>query len=358
MKTTAIRNILVPIDFSDLSIQAIETAKTLARRSGATIHLVHVHQFQYPTGLIGPALAPGDVPFTFQEHRTNELIKELRTVAKNAGLSSRDQAHIRSAIAPFDAICRLARELPADLIVLPTHGHTGLKHVFLGSTAERVVQHSPCPVFVVRNAQHASINTILVPVDFSKASLAVLKAAIALAEEIAARLIVFHASYLGYIYSADGYALYDLEAMEKALRQSTEQQMRDFVRMVNFGSVKFETVIRSGPPVEEISAFAKDRAVDLILTATHGWTGLRHVLLGSTAERIVRHAPCSIMVLPSHPAVRESNLKRALQRQPIQQKMLNGKRLSRKDRKLVSHPFPERRQTNKFREAHARNGRL
>src|SRR5215831_11320348 len=107
MKTTAIRNILVPIDFSDLSIQAIETAKTFARRSGATIHLIHVDQFQYPTGFIGPMLAPGDVPFTFEEHRTSELIQELRNVANKAGLSSRDQVHIRSAMAPFDAICRL-----------------------------------------------------------------------------------------------------------------------------------------------------------------------------------------------------------------------------------------------------------
>ena len=356
MRTRAIRNILVPIDFSDLSVRAIETAKTFARRSRATIHLVHVHQFQCPTGFIAPTLAPGDVPFNCEEHRTNELIKELRAVANNCGLSSGDQVHIRSAMAPFDAICRLARELPADLIAMSTHGHTGLKHVFLGSTAERVVQHSPCPVFVLRNAQCASINTILVPIDFSKASLAGLNAAVALAEEMAARLVVLHASYLGYIYSADGYALYDLEAMEKALRQSIEQQMRDFVRMVDFGSVKFETVIRSGPAVDEITTFARDRAVDLILTATHGWTGLRHVLLGSTAERIVRHAPCSVMVVPSHPEVRESILNGSLQRQPIQQKKLNGKRLTRKERKLASHPFPERRQTNKFREANVRNG--
>jgi nucleotide-binding universal stress UspA family protein len=357
MKTTAIRNIVVPIDFSNLSIQAIETARTFARRSGATIHLVHIHQFQYPIGSIGPLLAPGDVPFTFEEHRTSELIQDLRKVANNAGLSSRDQVHIRSAMVPFDAICRLARERSADLIVMPTHGSTGLEHVFLGSTAERVVQHSPCPVFVVRN-KRASIRTILVPVDFSKASLAGLKAAIALADELAARLIVFHASYLGYIYSADGYALYDLAAMEKALRENTEQQMRDFVRSVNFGGVKFETVIRIGSPVEEITTFAKDRAVGLIVTATHGWTGLKHVLLGSTAERIVRHAPCSVMVVPSHPKVRESNLKRTLQREPIPKKVLNGKRLSRKERKLVNHSFPERRKINKFREAHARNGKL
>ena len=90
------------------------------------------------------------LPQSFEEHRNKQLAEELKTVARKTGLSARDQTHLRTGVSAFQEICKLAQEIPADLIVLPTHGYTGLKHVFLGSTAERVVQHAPCPVFVVR----------------------------------------------------------------------------------------------------------------------------------------------------------------------------------------------------------------
>jgi hypothetical protein len=77
---------------------------------------------------------------------------------------------------------------------------------------------------------------------------------------------------------------------------------------VNFGAVKFETAFTDGSPVIDICAFAKNHDVDLIITSTHGFTGFTHVLTGSIAERVVRHAPCSVLVVPSHPHVRAANL--------------------------------------------------
>ena len=84
--------------------------------------------------------------------------------------------------------------------------------------------------------------------------------------------------------------------------------MRELVRSVNFGAVKFETAFTDGSPVIDICAFAKDHDVDLIITSTHGFTGFTHVLIGSIAEQVVRHAPCSVLVVPSHPHVRAANL--------------------------------------------------
>ena len=84
--------------------------------------------------------------------------------------------------------------------------------------------------------------------------------------------------------------------------------MREFVRSVNFGAVKFETAFTDGSPVIDICAFAKNHDVDLIITSTHGFTGFTHVLIGSIAEQVVRHAPCSVLVVPSHPHVRAANL--------------------------------------------------
>jgi len=215
----------------------------------------------------------------------------------------------------FDEICAIARAIPADLIVMPTHGRTGLKHVFLGSIAERVVQHSPCPVFIVRKSKRLrktattlSINTILVPVDFSDCSLEALKYAIAFANRVAARLIVFRGLDLGYADTTDGFAMYDLSALQDAAREAAEGQMREFLRAAKFGGVKFETAITVGPPVWEICTFAERRHVDVIITATHGRTGFKHALIGSTAEKVVRHAPCSVLVVPSHPQDRAKHL--------------------------------------------------
>jgi nucleotide-binding universal stress UspA family protein len=318
MKTPTIRNILVPIDFSKMSIHAIATARRLARRFSATIHLAHVRQFDYTTALAAPA--PPLVPFSLMPYESDgekRLLKKLNALVCEYGISSA-RCHVLSGGPAFDEVCRIAHEIPADLIVMPTHGRTGLKHVFLGSTAERTVQHSPCPVFVTRvnafqsrNGSRSPINTILVPVDFSDCSREGLRYAIGLANEFGARMILLHATYLGYIYSSEGNAIYDVRGLQEAARENAERRMRELVRTVKFGRTKFETAITEGSPVLDICAFAKDHDVDLIITSTHGFTGFKHVLIGSIAEQVVRHAPCSVLVVPSHPQIRMANLGKA-----------------------------------------------
>jgi nucleotide-binding universal stress UspA family protein len=154
MKKPSIRTILVPIDFSKMSIQAIETAKKLAQRFQATIHLAHVRQFDYPAGFTAPV--PPFMPFsmvTYDQDAEKKLSRQLRDLARRHHLSSDETCHIQTGAPAFDEICRLARDIRADLIVMPTHRYTGFKHVFLGSTAERVVQHSSCPVFISRQRE-------------------------------------------------------------------------------------------------------------------------------------------------------------------------------------------------------------
>jgi len=367
MKTLNIQNIIVPIDFSKMSVQAVEIAKQLARRFGASIHLAHVRQLNYATDFVAPA--PPIVPFAFMTYEQNAeqtALKELKKVASECGVSSA-MCEVLGGAPPFDEICRLAQTIPADLVVMPTHGRTGLKHVFLGSTAERIVQHSSCPVLVARgkalqanNGSRFRIRTILVPVDFSSCSWEGLRYAISFASEFGARIILLHSTYLGYVYSCEGTAIYDIPGLQKAARETAECKMRELVRSVNFGGVKFETVFTEGSPVLDICAFAKDHNVDLIITSTHGFTGFTHVLIGSIAEQVVRHAPCSVLVVPSQPHVRTANLAKSagakvnrVARQGQSSNVLRGKAVTRKDRKLATHAFPERRKTNKFRESHS-----
>src|SRR6516164_4246437 len=153
-----------------MSVQATQIARQLARRFGASIHLAHVRHINYAADFVAPA--PPIVPFSFMPYEQNAeqtAFKELKKVAAECGVSSASFDVLGGAPA-FDEICRLAHTIPADLIVMPTHGRTGLKHVFLGSTAERVVQHSTCPVLVTRdsglqakNGSRFRINRTLVP---------------------------------------------------------------------------------------------------------------------------------------------------------------------------------------------------
>ena len=315
MKRAMIQNILVPVDFSGMSVQTIKTATRVARRFGASLHLAHVRQFAYASGFLpAPPMDPFPMMPLEQDAEKNAG-KDLDMLSRQCGVPSAT-CHVLSGGPAFDEICRVAQNIPADLIVMPTHGRTGLKHVFLGSTAERVVQHSPCPVFVVREKKRRSktgplhsINTILVPVDFSGCSRAGLRYAIDFANEFGARIILLHATYLGYIYSSEGIAIYDIPALQKAARKNAQRQMRQLVRAVNFGDVKFDATFTDGSPVSDICSFAKEHDVDLIITSTHGLTGLKHALIGSVAEQLVRRASCSILVVPSHPQTRMANLK-------------------------------------------------
>jgi nucleotide-binding universal stress UspA family protein len=323
MKRTSIRNILVPIDFSPMSIQAIETAKAFARRFGAAVHLAHVHQPCYPAGFtvhVSPVIAYS--PYDYEQEAEKKAARELILLAKKHGLRP-STTHLLVGAPAYDEICRLARKLPADLVVMPTHGRTGLEHVFLGSTAERIVQHSPCPVFVARERTGAAargINNILVPVDYSKCSLAGLRYAIEFAKKAAARLIVLHVADLGPQLMTDGYGIYHLSPYKEAAGRVSKPQMRAFLRGVNFGSVPFKTSAIAGFCPEGICRAAEEKKVDVIIISTHGRTGLKHVLIGSVAERVVRHAPCAVLGVPSHPAVRVANVaKRSAVRVPTPQ---------------------------------------
>lgn len=366
MKKLNIQTIIVPVDFSNMSVQAIQTARQLARRFGASIHLAHVRQFNYAGDFVTPA--PPMVPFafmTYEQDAEKAALRELKRMASECGVSSA-KCDVLSGAPAFDEICRLAHTLLANLVVMPTHGRTGLKHVFLGSTAERIVQHSSCPVLVTRgssleanNGARFRIKTILVPIDFSGCSREGLRYAIAFANEFGAKIILLHATYLGYVYSSEGTAIYDIPDLQKAARKTAERKMRDLVRSVNLADAKYETVFTEGSPVIDICAFAKDHDVDLIITSTHGFTGFTHVLIGSIAEQVVRHAPCSVLVVPSHPHIRLANLAKLagakVSRLASQRQSSNapvGKAVTRKDRKLATNAFPERRKTNKFRESH------
>jgi nucleotide-binding universal stress UspA family protein len=300
----SIQNILVPTDFSKMSIRVIEPAHWLAEGFAASIHLVHVHEPAYPTGFV--AAAPPISVMTYEQQAKERVAGELNALAYKYGVPAA-RCHVLCGTAPFNEICGLAGKIRADLIVMPTHGRTGLEHMFLGSTAERTVRHSPCPVFIMRQLDNgllekkAGYKKILVPVDFSDCSREGLRYAIKFAERFGAKLIVLHAISLPYPYNTD-------VALRDDMRKDPVRRMQRFLQTVRFRGVKVQTAITTGTPVTEICSFAAKKEVDLIITSTHGLSGLKKVSTGRVAEKVVRHAFCSVLVVPSHPKIRVAKL--------------------------------------------------
>ena len=122
----------------------------------------------------------------------------------------------------------------------------------------RLVQYLLCANWANGHPKKSlATKTILVPVDFSDCSREGLEYAIGFANELGAEIVLLHATYLGYIYSSEGTALYDIPGLQKAARKNAERQMRKLVRAVKFGGVKFETVFTDASPVLDICDFAK-----------------------------------------------------------------------------------------------------
>lgn len=143
-----IRRVLVPVDFSENCRKAVTYAHAFARQFGAKLNFLHVIQVNYAYGEFGAI----DFSALEREMRVGAQ-KELAALvssAESTGLSAESQVREGS---PAKVIADVAREAGADLIIISTHGYTGLRHVLMGSIAEHVVRYAPCPVLVVRQQE-------------------------------------------------------------------------------------------------------------------------------------------------------------------------------------------------------------
>ncbi len=151
-----VRRILVPMDFSETAKKALQYAVPFASAFNAELMVVHVMQpFSLPAelGYIPPEAAET------QEELKQTAEEELgKLCAQEIGVRSQFQVQVREGVA-WQEVVLAAGDCEADLIILATHGRTGLQHVLLGSVAERVVRHAPCPVLVVRERERDFIAT-------------------------------------------------------------------------------------------------------------------------------------------------------------------------------------------------------
>jgi nucleotide-binding universal stress UspA family protein len=142
----SIQKILVAVDFSEYADSVLDVAVEFAQQLGAELHLVHAFDVRIP--LVTPYEVA--IPTAFIEEAREAAASKLAALIRKVADDGVTATSHLSEVPAASAIVDLAEELGADLIIMGTRGHTGLKHVLLGSVAERTLRHAPCSVLTVK----------------------------------------------------------------------------------------------------------------------------------------------------------------------------------------------------------------
>lgn len=203
---------------------------------------------------------------------------------------------------PWDQIVEtLSGDAAFDLVVMGTHGRSGIGRVLLGSVTEKVVRHAPCSVLAVRpRGETTAFMRILCPVDFSDDSRRAVKRAAELAAPSGAGITLLHVIEPPVTYTGEPPVSDFLGSIEKQSTQLLVEWASDLKSKI---ATPVATEIRIGSAgAQTLAVLHKHPELDLVVLGSHGRTGIRRALLGSVAEKIVRHAACAVLVDRSRPA--------------------------------------------------------
>ena len=282
------RKILCPIDFSAGSQHAMQLA---ARMAGADADLVLAHAWH-----LSPLAYSAELPPAALEGLVSDADRGLATAfdeLRKLGARRVTTTLLRGV--PWDQIVETARgDAAIDLIVMGTHGRTGLARVLLGSVTEKVVRHAPCSVLTARPGREVTtFGRVLCPVDFSDESRHALALAAELAAPDGAGITLLHVVELLLTYSRESPTL-DMFEVNKGATHLLEEWAAELRAKVR---VPVTTQIQIGSPGARVLAVLEDGPpFDLVVVGSRGRTGIRRALLGSVAEKIVRHAACPVLV--------------------------------------------------------------
>lgn len=293
-----VNRILLARDFSDVSDQALRYAVDLARRFDATLHLLYaevLHKDPFGADTAGA----GDTLSAQIRERLAQDVDQMPLVKRYPELDT--VIDVRRDVAAAPAIMEYAEDEGVDLIVMGTHGRRGVRRLLLGSVAEEVVRRADRPVLTVRKDGDnglPAMERLLVPIDFSTYSRDALRHAIELARLYDARLDLLHvveetlhpAFYVGGVQS-----IYDVQPDIDATSKRRMREMLDDLTGVD--SVHAELHVETGRAARKIVRFAERTRSNLLVMSTHGLTGLEHFMMGSVAEKVVRHVAAPVLTV-------------------------------------------------------------
>ena len=296
-----ITRILFATDFSPWARWAEDYACALACSWRASLTVLSVAEF--PLGLNPDYsinhLYLGDL----LKHASSQLV-DFKGRAERRGIAV--TTRVATGI-PSEEVITVARAEDSDLIVVGTRGKTGLAHVLLGSTAERVIRGAPCPVLTVRTqpadadddvglSRPVTLERILVPVDFSACSLDALEYAVVVAQQAKASLMLLHV--LEPVSYGLDFTLSHSRTLE-LVRENWTKRLEDLASSLKVTDVPVEVQLRGDLPADSILDSAQTLLCDLIVMGTHGRRGISHAISGSVAEAVLRKALCPVIAVRS-----------------------------------------------------------
>jgi nucleotide-binding universal stress UspA family protein len=292
--------ILVPLDGSALAEQALGFAEVLAEASGSPLLLLCASHV-------------ADLPGLDVAEEQVEAVVDAELYLRKVASRLKKRGVAVETCAPYgkagQAILREAGARGAWLIDMATHGRGGVDRVLYGSVTEGVVRQSPVPVLLVRAwhsgdslARLRGSGQILVPLDGSIHAEGALPVATFLAAALRARVILAQAiPPRDVALTPDGMAVSLFAKEGPAEELGVEHYLQRFANALVEAGIHTETIVRCGEPSRVVSAIAEERGAALTVLATHGRTGLDRLLIGSVAERIVRHGASPVLLVrPGH----------------------------------------------------------
>ena len=295
------RNILLPTDFSPCADAALHQAVTIAERFQGTVtmlHVVAVHESdpsKIKTLIADSSLSYDKIITTAEEmlHTKDGMIETPVLIEKV----------LLRGISPTSEILSYAAEHHPDLIVMGTHGRTGIRRLIMGSVAEKIIRLSDSPVMTVRCGSdgkpqgYPNYRSILLPVDFSKASTNALWTASEIARKYGSRLTLLHVTeapeFRGYLEGDD----LDDEELNNSQIEEAENTLADLLSKAPLDGIEVYTRVIFGRPGRKIVEFAHKEDIDLILIPSHGKSGFEKLLMGSTVNKVVHRADIPVLVL-------------------------------------------------------------
>lgn len=290
-RTVRFKRILCAVDFSPASMGAFDLAIQLAAVHGGRIRLLHV----IPR-IVASVM---DIPITTsrwtaaQEEKANRELPKLKERAARAGIS----ASFEIRIGDVDVqVLKAAKDDGADLLAIGTHGRRGFERWVLGSVAERMLRYSPIPILLVgstgKRAAAPEIRRILIASDFSKGAADAVEYGAGIAGPAGASITMLHVIQ-------DRSAAVDWKAFPDqtaAIHKKLEALVPSRVRR----QCKVDSRVETGDPYRVILKVIKAAKPSLVVLNTHGHGFLDRVLIGSTAERVVRGgaAICPMLLIP------------------------------------------------------------
>ena len=297
--------LLVTLDGSDFGEHALPFARAIAEKTGASVNISHVHCCEPPTDLLQntPFQYEGVSMAAYQEKDAEEQRAYLK-VQEEALKAELPQNRICSALLEgyvTEALERHAREIDAKLIVMTTHGRTGVSRAWLGSVADSLVRNSSFPLLVIRPLEDGKsfpkvrFDHFLVPLDGSEAGEKILEPTVALGKATGARFTLLHVVSPHVTMGARGSPLPAGHLKEKLAK--ADQYLSGVAERLKVEGIEATPKIESHfAPARAILKMADDDDVDLIALATHGYTGMKRALLGSVTDKVLRAAKWPLLL--------------------------------------------------------------